>query len=322
VQQKITLGTRGSKLALVQANWVADALRRFHQGLRVELVTIKTTGDKNLRSPLAEIGGKGAFTKELEDAIFEGRCDIAVHSLKDLPTNLPAGLRVLCTPLRENTADVLLATGRDHKLAGQPLPQLAEGARVGTSSLRRRALLARLRPDLKIVEFRGNVDSRLRKLKHGDVDACILATAGLSRLGLIESLHGGAVVDGLPCQFLLPPQWLPAPGQGALGIEGKDGDAGLVQLLAPLHDAGTFAATAAERAFLRTLGAGCQSPVAALAQSSEGSTLRLVGQVYSRDGRKVIGHEAVGGIDKPEELGESVAQACLRAGAGKLVQHP
>jgi hydroxymethylbilane synthase len=291
---------------MTQSRWVASELRRIHAGLEVEIIQIKTTGDKNLGASLAEIGGKGAFTKELEDAILESRCDIAVHSQKDLPTKLPDGLRILCTPPREDTADVVVMR-QPEAATEQPLGFIPTGMTIGTSSLRRRAQLAHLRPDLQVIEFRGNVDSRLRKLKGGEAFACILAAAGVKRLGLVD----GDTVDGLPASFLHPPEWLPAVGQGALGIEGRAADELTAQLLAPLHDAATFAATAAERAFLSRLGAGCQAPVGALGLSVEGSSLRLKGRILSPDGKTAADHEALGKIDQPESLGKLVAEACL-----------
>ncbi|MBX3458375.1 MAG: hydroxymethylbilane synthase [Planctomycetes bacterium] len=301
---KVIIGSRGSKLALTQSRQVADALRGFHPSLTVEIVEIKTSGDRNLGASLSELGGKGAFTKELEDALLDRRCDIAVHSLKDLPTTLPDGLRVLCTPGREDTRDVLVCR------KDAALDSLPQGAIVGTSSLRRRALLANMRPDLHAIEFRGNVDTRLQKLRDGKADACILAAAGLKRLALLDEVE--MRVAEFRAHWL---DWLPAPGQGALGIEGRDGDVATARLLAPLHDAATFAATVAERAFLNELGAGCQAPVGALATCPEGSRLHLTGCVLSKDGaRKVEGIEH-GLINEPETTGRALAQELIRLGA-------
>jgi hydroxymethylbilane synthase len=311
--EKIVIGSRGSKLALTQSRWVADELRRFHPGLQVEIVEIRTTGDKNLGVSLSAFGGKGAFTKELEDAILAGTCDIAVHSLKDLPTTLPAGLRVLCTPVREDTSDLLIMR------ESRTLKSLSKGAIIGSSSLRRRAQLARLRPDLKMIEFRGNVDTRLRKLRDGVADACILAAAGIRRLGLLWYTSAELLVDGFTAQPLIPPDWLPAAGQAALGIEGRALDDRVARLLAPLHDPGTFAATAAERAFLSKLGVGCQAPVAALAEPGDGRKLRLTGRILSTDGKTLVHRDATGSMDEPEDLGEAVARACQRAGSRKLI---
>jgi hydroxymethylbilane synthase len=299
----VTIGSRGSRLALTQSRWVAAALEAAHPGLRVDIVEIKTTGDRNLGASLSELGGKGAFTKELEDAMLEGKCDIAVHSLKDLPTILPEGLRILCTPAREDTADILISR--------EPLPwPLPPGTVVGSSSLRRKAQLHALEPSLKVIEFRGNVETRLRKLREGQADATLLAAAGLKRLGL---LHDGAdTVDGLPCRWLEAPDWLPAVGQGALGIEGRDDDTRTEALLAPLHDAATFDATTAERAFLNALGAGCQAPVAALAvRAGEGVELR--GRVLSVSGDQCF-EGASGGTDA-DSLGRGLADRLKSEGA-------
>ncbi|MBZ0137973.1 MAG: hydroxymethylbilane synthase [Planctomycetes bacterium] len=320
--ERLIIGSRASKLALTQSNWVADELCRFHPGLEVEIVEIKTTGDVKLGASLSEIGGKGAFTKELEDALLEERCDLAVHSLKDLPTELPEGLRVGCTPTRENTDDALIYHNRIGTVDddSDPLGFLKQGAVVGTSSLRRKAQLLHTRPDLRVVEWRGNVDTRLRKLKDGDADAIILAAAGLLRMGLIDlSTRPDRVDASFDSLALRAPAWLPAVGQGALGIEIREGDSRLLRLLAPLHDAATFAAAAAERAFLNRLGAGCVAPVGALASVPEGSTIRMTGRVLSGEGITSVQHTAKGKINEPEKLGVEVADWCLKHGADKLI---
>ncbi|MCC7507765.1 MAG: hydroxymethylbilane synthase [Planctomycetes bacterium] len=305
---RVTIGSRGSKLAMTQSRQVAELLRQFHPGLVVEIVEIKTTGDRNLGASLSELGGKGAFTKELEDALLLRQCDIAVHSLKDLPTTLPDGLRILCTPAREDTRDVLLC--RTDSAFHGALPFVGQAAIVGTSSLRRRALLANLRPDLHAIEFRGNVDTRLNKLRDGKADACILAAAGLKRLALLDEVE--MRVAEFKAHWL---DWPPAPGQGALGIEGRTGDVATTRLLAPLHDAATFAATAAERAFLNELGAGCQAPVGALAVCPEGSGIRLEGVVLSRDGSARVHGNVSGDISDPQACGRVLAQRLIREGA-------
>lgn len=315
--QRLTIGSRASKLALTQSRWVADQLRRFHPGLVVDIVEIATTGDIKQNASLTEIGGKGAFTKELEDALLGGRCDIAVHSLKDLPTVLPDGLRILCTPVREDTADVLLLRENLTPPRAMPLGFIPEGMTIGTSSLRRVAQLGHLRPDLSCLEFRGNVDTRLRKLQDGVAYGCILAAAGLKRLALLDEVE--MRVGELHAHWLRPPQWLPAVGQGALGIEGRESDADTASLLAPLHDAGTFAATSAERAFLNRLGAGCQAPVGALATVPEGSLVSLTGRVLSKDGAEAIEYSATGGMGEAERLGIEVAENCLANGGDKLM---
>lgn len=319
---RVIIGSRGSQLALTQSNWVADELRCFHPGLDVQIVEFKTTGDTNLGASLSELGGKGAFTKELEDALLGAKCDLAVHSMKDLPTEMPEGLRIACTPTRETVEDSLIFRDRIGLVEEDQdaLAFLAEGATVGTSSLRRKALLLASRPDLKVVEWRGNVDTRLEKLNAGGADAIILASAGISRLALIDfSTRPDRVDSRFDALALKPPMWLPAVGQGALAIEARSDDSRVTHLLAPLHDAATFAATAAERGFLNRLGAGCQAPVGAFAHVPEGSALKLVGRVLAKDGSVAIEHSAVGEIDEPRKLGIKVAEACLRQGADKLI---
>lgn len=319
---KVIIGSRSSKLALTQSNWVADQLRKFHPDLRVEITEIKTTGDEKLGASLSEIGGKGAFTKELEDALLEGRCDLAVHSLKDLPTVLPDGLRIGCTPERECTDDALVYRERLGTIDddANPLEFLREDAVVGTSSLRRKAQILHARPDIRVVEWRGNVDTRLRKLGEGGADAIVLAVAGLNRLGLIDiSTRPDRVDSRFDSLALKSPAWLSAVGQGALGIEIRESDSRLIQLLAPLHSAATFAATAAERAFLNRLGAGCVAPVGALATVPEGSVVKLTGRVLSEAGVTSVEHGAIGDIAEPERLGVKVAEWCLSNGADKFV---
>lgn len=314
---KIIIGSRGSKLALTQSRQVADALRAFHPGLVVEIIEIKTTGDRNLGASLSELGGKGAFTKELEDALLARQCDIAVHSLKDLPTTLPDGLRILCTPAREDTRDVAILRDDSTAESALPLGWIPDGMAVGTSSLRRRAQLARLRPDLRVMEFRGNVDTRIKKLREGQVFACLLAAAGLKRLALLDEAE--MRIEGLRAHWLQAPDWLPAAGQGALAIEGRSDDPTTAQLLAPLHDAGTFAAVTAERAFLNELGAGCQAPVGALAICPEGSAIHLQGCVLSQDGAQRVHGKKAGDIADPAGCGRSLAQRLLKEGASQLL---
>lgn len=311
----LIIGSRASKLALVQSRWIAASLARFHPGLRVEIVEIRTSGDRNLAASLTELGGKGAFTKELEDALLDRRCDIAVHSLKDLPTTLPDGLRIVCTPAREDVRDILIL--RDPAKNAEPLIAIPQGAAVGTSSLRRRAQLLRARPDLKVVEFRGNVDTRLRKLRDGQAFACILAAAGLKRLALLNEEE--MRVENMPAYPLAPPDWLPAAGQGALAVEARADDQATANLLAPLHDAATFAATAAERAFLNELGAGCQAPVGAVATAPEGSSLRLTACILSQDGKTAVRGEKLGSLQAPADCGRKLAQELIAAGGAAIL---
>jgi hydroxymethylbilane synthase len=311
----LIIGSRASKLALTQSRWVASQLSRFHPDLAVEIVEVRTSGDRNLAASLTELGGKGAFTKELEDALLDRRCDIAVHSLKDLPTFLPDGLRIACTPAREDFRDVLIL--RRGTPGDDPLAAIAQGAPVGTSSLRRRAQLLRARPDLKVIEFRGNVDTRLRKLADGEAHACILAAAGLKRLALLNEEE--MMVEDFHAVWLEPPDWLPAVGQGALGIEARADDAATAQLLAPLHDAATFGATAAERAFLNELGAGCQAPVGAFAVAPEGSSLHLTGCVLSVDGKQLVSGGRLGDLAHAVTCGRELARELKSRGAARLL---
>ena len=311
--QILRIASRGSTLALTQSRWVAAQLEHFHRHLRIEIIEVKTSGDVKLGQSLQAIGGKGAFTKELEDALLDNRADVAVHSLKDLPTQLPDGLTLGCTPIREEVNDVLILREKQpaNELTEDPFKLLPEGATVGSSSLRRRAQLLAKRPDLKVIEFRGNVDSRLRKLQEGKAVATLLALAGLKRLGLFDAKHHLEDKFGV---FVLPARnWLPAVSQGCLGIEIRESDLRARELLAPLHDAGTFAAVSAERAFLNALGAGCTAPVGALADVPEGSQIHLVGAAFAEDGSAVRRGEARGHISAPRELGEAVARQVLES---------
>lgn len=305
----IRIATRGSPLALTQSRWVAGELQRLHPGLRVELIELKTTGDVKLGQSLTAIGGKGAFTKELEDALLDGRADLAVHSLKDLPTILPTGLELACTPPREETGDLVLL--RDRACAGDPFATLPNGATVGSSSPRRKAQLLARRPDLNVVEFRGNVDTRLRKLGQGQADAILLAKAGLKRLGLLDGIEPLGARFGI--HALDGPVWLPAVGQGSLGIEVRADDTRLKQLLAPLHDAATWAEVTAERAFLRTLGAGCTAPVGAAARAQDGK-IRMWGGVFSPDGSRAARVEGSDSQQGAAQLGEQLARQALAQG--------
>src|SRR5947207_11576869 len=246
----LRIGTRGSPMALYQANLVRDRLVAAHPTLAeagaLEIVPIRTTGDREQRRLLAEIGGKGLFTKEIEEALLDRRVDLAVHSLKDMETHLPAGLEIGCILPRDDPRDALVSRN------GAPLAQLAQGARVGTASLRRTAQLLRSRPDLAIVPIRGNVDTRLDKLAAGEVDVLVLALCGLERLGKAAAAT----------EILSPEQMLPAVGQGALAIECRAADAGLRQLLAPLNDAASAACVTAERAMRAALDGSCRTPSA------------------------------------------------------------
>lgn len=294
----LRIGSRGSQLALWQANHVATLLQQ--QGHTISIEVIKTTGDKITDVALAKVGTKGMFTKEIEEAMAEGRVDLAVHSLKDLPTELPSGFTLAAVPQREDPRDAFFST-RCSKV--EDLPQ---GARVGTSSLRRQAQLHAMRHDLEIVPLRGNVDTRLRKLHFGEFDAIILAAAGVSRLGLANAVR----------QYLEPEQMCPAAGQGALGIETRSDDPHTSRALKFLDDSKTRAAVECERAALNALGGGCQVPIGAYAEPTEhGLLLRAI--VASPDGHEII-RERRSGSD-PLALGLEVGQALLARGAQRIL---
>lgn len=295
---RLRIGSRGSQLALWQANHIAALLRE--RGHQTEIEIIKTTGDKILDVALAKVGTKGMFTKEIEEALAEGRVDLAVHSLKDLPTELPQGFEIAAITRRENAQDVFCST-RYGSMA-----ELPKGARVGTSSLRRQAQLKAIRPDLEIHPLRGNVDTRLRKLAEGEYDAVILAAAGLSRLGKTE-----LVKQVIPKDVICP-----AAGQGALGIEIRAGDAATRPYLTFLDDADARAATTCERALLNTLGGGCQVPIGAAAEVRTGR-LHLDAIVANPDGSKILRESRDG--DDPEKLGREVGESLLRSGGDAIL---
>ncbi len=299
----IRIGTRGSKLALTQSEWIKEQLETHHAGIRVDLIKIKTTGDKILDTPLSKIGGKGLFVKEIEEALLEKRVDVAVHSMKDVPAQLPGDLMLSTFPPRENPSDALIAQ------KGCTLDQLPKGARVGTSSLRRGAQLLHFRPDLELVSLRGNVDTRLNKLESGDLEAIILATAGLNRLGL-----SGVITQTIPFHQLLP-----AVGQGALGLEVRRDDVETIALLDFLDHTDTRTAVTAERAFLKTLEGGCQVPIAGFARMN-GETLSFEGLVAELDGSKIYRQTVNGKRDEAEAIGIEAAQALLASGGGDVLK--
>lgn len=297
---RLRIGSRGSQLALWQANHISALLRE--QGHEIELEIIKTTGDKITNVALAQVGTKGMFTKEIEDALAEGRVDLAVHSLKDLPTELAPGFELVAITTRVNPRDVFLSVKYD-SVRGLP-----KGAKIGTSSLRRQAQLKVARPDLVIHALRGNVDTRVRKLEEGEYDAIILAAAGLTRLGKTQ-----LVKEVLSEDFMCP-----AAGQGALGIEIRAGDAEMRKHLIFLDDAAARAATTCERALLNKLGGGCQVPIGAFAEMQNGS-LHLTAIVAQPDG-SVILREQQSGSD-PIVLGEQVGDILLRRGATRILEN-
>lgn len=303
--EKITIGTRGSKLALWQTNWVKSQLEHYHPGLKVEITVISTKGDRVLDVSLPKLGeqGKGLFTKELEDAIFERRVDLAVHSLKDLPTELPEGLRIKAICEREDVRDALVAR--------QPInsfSELPDKALIGTSSLRRQAQLWAARRDLAIEPVRGNVDTRLRKLDEGRYDAIILAAAGLNRLG-----HGDRITERLSEDLVLP-----AVGQGALAIETREEDTEVSNIVRSLEHSPTRLCCNAERAFLKGLGGGCLVPIAAHATINS-SEMTLNGLVASPDGAKVLRGRRSGTSQNADTIGQELAQEMLERGADKLL---
>lgn len=296
---RLRIGSRGSQLALWQANHIAALLRE--RGHEVEIEIIKTTGDKIIDVPLAKVGTKGMFTKEIEEALAAGRVDLAVHSLKDLPTEIPSGFELAVVTKRDDPRDVLCSR---RYASVEALPQ---AARVGTSSLRRQAQLKALRLDLSIQPLRGNVDTRLTKLEDGEYDAIILAAAGLNRLGKTELIK----------QFLPPDAMCPAAGQGALAVEVRAGDSVTLEHVAFLDDPSARATTTCERALLGRLGGGCQVPIGALAEVRDGR-LHLEAVVASPDGSHVLRESADG--DAPVQLGESVGDALLRRGGKAILE--
>jgi len=301
--QVIRIGTRASELALRQARLVERAL--LAKGIKSELVTFKTTGDKKLDQPLTEIGAKGLFTRELEVALSKNKIDCAVHSLKDLPTESPDGLEIVALLEREDPRDVLVV----NRITGaENLDDLPAGSRVGTSSLRRRAQLMARRPDLEVVELRGNVPTRLGKVESGRVHAAILAAAGLIRLGVEQRIT----------MFFDPPDWLPAPGQGAIAIQARNDDSRMRELLLPLDHEATSIATRAERAFLAALEGGCQIPIGALVSEILG-TPTLYGMLGDLSGRHIVRGSRVLDPGSPESTGEALAAEIRSRGGSSLL---
>lgn len=304
----LVIGTRGSKLALWQANLVADTLRATHPGIEVRIEVIRTTGDHIQDVPLARVGGKGLFVKEIEEALRDGRADIAVHSLKDVPDTVPEGLVLAAFLPREVPYDAFVSERHDR------LWDLPDGARVGTSSLRRAAQVRAARPDLEVVPLRGNVDTRLRRLREG-LDAVILAGAGLRRLGLQDRIR----------ELLAPPEFIPAVGQGVVVVECRERDAETRRRLQPLDHAETRVQVRAERAFLKTIGGGCQVPLGAHARL-EGDRVVVIGMVARPDGSVVLRDEVSAGASEAERAGEDLAQSLLDRGGRDILrdleEHP
>lgn len=300
----IKIGTRGSKLALWQANWVKSALKKKFPSTPVELIIIKTQGDKILDVPLAKVGGKGLFVKEIEQALLTRRIDIAVHSMKDMPADIPQGLSIGAIPERENPLDVFISRN------GNGFSELDAGSVIGTSSLRRGAQLRHARPDLVIRSIRGNLDTRLKKLESENFDALVLAAAGVKRLNFEQKIT----------EYLDPAIMLPAIGQGALCIENRKDDSTVGPLVASLDHASTRAVVAAERAFLNRLEGGCQVPIAGHGRISE-KQLILTGLVAEIDGSRVIKGENSGPLNSPESIGIDLAEKLLARGADKILEN-
>ena len=300
---RITIGTRGSKLALWQAHWVKDALTSQDDGLQVDITIIKTKGDKILDVPLAKVGGKGLFVKEIEDALLAKKIDLAVHSMKDMPAELPDGLCIGAIPEREAPHDVLIS--RQEK----SLADLEKGATVGTSSLRRAAQLLNKKPELTIVPLRGNLDTRLRKLDAGEMDAIVLAAAGVKRLGLAHRIS-----EDLGAEVMLP-----AAGQGALCIEIRENDAHITSVVGVLDHGETRRTVLGERAFLHRMGGSCQVPIAAHGKMIDGQ-YRLAGLVAEIDGSHIIRETLTGPADDAERIGNELADRLIGLGADRILE--
>lgn len=299
----LTIGSRGSKLALTQSNQIADLIRAALPGTEVTITIISTRGDRILDRPLAEIGGKGLFTEELEAALRDGSIDLAVHSLKDLPTDDPEGLCIAATPKRVTPNDALVCT----KYAS--LTDLPAGATVGTSSLRRKAQLLTINPDLNIVDLRGNIDTRMGKVtESGELDAVILACAGLERIDRAD-----VIAQVIPASLMLP-----AASQGVLGIQTRADDTELRDALTPIHDPQTYAEALAERTLLAGLGGGCQVPIGALAKV-DGDTISLEACVCSLDGTTTLRTTLTGPLNTAQTLGQQAAQELLSQGANNII---
>ena len=303
MMKTLKIATRQSPLALWQAEHIRARLEALHADLTVELVTFVTQGDKILDTPLAKIGGKGLFVKELEAALMDGRADLAVHSMKDVPMALPEGLSLAVICEREDPLDAFVSNHYAH------FSDLPQGAKVGTSSLRRKCQILKARPDIEIIDLRGNVGTRLSKLDDGQYDAIILASAGLKRLGLEQRIR----------HTIQPDLSLPAVGQGALGLECRSQDQAVLDLILPLMHAETNICVRAERAFNAYLEGGCQVPIAGYATLQNGQ-LQIEGRVGSVDGQTILKAVQYGAPEQAEMLGEELAKALLAQGAGELLK--
>jgi hydroxymethylbilane synthase len=298
----IKIGTRGSKLAFAQSSMIGETIKEEYPEADIELVIIKTKGDKIIDSPLSKIGGKGLFVKELEEALLENRVDIAVHSIKDVPAELPDGLCIPFFPEREDSSDAFLSVKHEK------LEDLPEGSKVGTGSLRRSSQLLNKRPGIEIIPIRGNVDTRINKVESGELDAILLAASGLNRLGLSSKIK----------QLLPPLDFIPAVGQGSLGLEVRTDDAEIRKILEFLNHSETALAVRAERAFLNRLEGGCQVPIGAYA-FIEGNRITIHGMVSELDGSRIIRDSLTGSCEEPEKAGEILAARLLDMGADKIL---
>lgn len=301
-RERLVIGTRGSKLALWQANYIRDLIGEFSD-LPVDIQVIKTTGDKILDVPLAKVGGKGLFTKEIEVELAAGRVDLAVHSMKDVPTELPEGLVMAATPPRADVRDVIVSGPE-----GYDLDSLPQGGRLGTSSLRRRAQVLALRPDLEIVDVRGNLDTRMRKAEEGEVDAVVLAAAGITRMGWEDRITHRISVE----------QMVPAVGQGAVGVEIREEDVFMKDICAQLTHEPTLTCVSAERVVMRRLEGGCQVPIGAYARL-EADRLVMDGLVASVDGEVLLRDRVEGAATDPAGLGEQMVARLLELGARQVL---
>ncbi|MBM3131505.1 MAG: hydroxymethylbilane synthase [Chloroflexi bacterium] len=300
-EKKVLVGSRGSKLALLQSRLVMDRLRALHPDFEYELVKVTTAGDRDRESPLEKLGGEGVFVKELEEALLAGRIDLAVHSLKDMLTTIPEGLKLAAVPERVDPRDVLVSQYGS-------LAALPKGAKVGTGSQRRAVQVLAMRPDIEIRGLRGNIDTRLKKALGGEYDGIIMAAAALIRLGLEDRI----------AEYLPAEEFVPAVGQGALGIETRADDSRIAALAAPLDHEPTHQAVTAERAFLKAMGGGCRAPIAALGTAKDG-TLRLFGLVANPDGTRILRAEVESDASSGEQLGHALARKMIEMGAASLV---
>ena len=300
---KLTIGTRGSPLALWQAHWIKSQLESVHDDLTVDLIKIKTSGDKIQDVPLAKVGGKGLFTKEIEESMLRYETDIAVHSMKDVPVQFPPSLTLSVVTEREDPRDVLISRNN------LKLDDLPKGAKVGTGSFRRTTQLLHYRPDLEVIPMRGNVQTRLNKLDSEGLDAIILAAAGLIRLDMADHIT----------EFIAPEIMLPGGGQGAVGIESRKEDLSILNRIFPLDHEETHRALEAERSFLTRLEGGCQVPIGVYA-TIDGDTLRLRGLVGSLDGKQMLKTERKGSVEDPEAIGFQLAEEILEMGADKILK--